>query len=141
MSIPDAIEALIATGDMTRAGRLTDSLATQGQRHDRPWALALSGRCQALLAAATGDLDQALAAAERALIEHERLPMPLELGRTLLVLGQLRAKARRASSGAETLRRAEATFAAIGAQDLGREGPSRSSPDRGASRTEGVDRH
>ena len=100
MSIPDAIEALIATGDLTRAGRLTDSLAALGQRHDRPWALALSGRCHALLAAATGDLDHALAAAERAIIEHERLPMPLELGRTLLVLGQLRATTRRASRGA-----------------------------------------
>ena len=116
MAIPDAIEALIARGDLPRAGRLTDSLAALGQRHDRPWALALSGRSRALLSAATGDLDQALAAAKQAVIEHERLPMPLELGRTLLVLGQLERRRGERRAARETLRRAEATFEAIGAQ-------------------------
>jgi DNA-binding CsgD family transcriptional regulator len=116
MPVPDAIEALIAAGDMTRASRLTESLATLGQRHDRPWALALSGRCRALLWAAAGDLDQAKAAAERALIDHERLPMPLELSRTLLVLGQLQRRRGERRAARETLRRAESTFAAIGAR-------------------------
>jgi DNA-binding CsgD family transcriptional regulator len=89
MSIPDAIEALVATGDLEAAGRLTGKLGDWGVRFDRPWALALSARSRALLLAATGELDAAQAAAEQALVEGERLPMPMERGRTLLVLGQL----------------------------------------------------
>jgi DNA-binding CsgD family transcriptional regulator len=114
MAIPDAIEAQIGTGDMIRAGRLTDALEALGERLDRPWALALSGRCRALIWAATGALDQAQAAAERALIDHERLPNPIELGRTLLVLGQLRRRRGERRSARETLRRAESIFEASG---------------------------
>jgi DNA-binding CsgD family transcriptional regulator len=116
MSIPDAIEALIATGEQARANGLTDRLAALGQKYDRAWAVALSGRCRALLWAASGDLDQAQAAAAQAVIEHERLPMPLELGRTLLVLGQLQRRRGQRRAARETLRRAESTFEAIGAR-------------------------
>ena len=42
--------------------------------------------------------------------------MPLELGRTLLVLGQLQRRRGERRAARETLRRAESTFAAIGAQ-------------------------
>jgi len=116
MSIPDAIEALVATGDHSRATGLTDKLVALGLKNDRPWALALSGRCRALLWAAAGDLDQAKASAEQALIDHDRLPMPLELGRTLLVLGQLQRRRGERRAARETLRRAESTFEAIGAR-------------------------
>src|SRR4030095_3573764 len=75
MSLPDGIEALIATGDIERASRLTDALAHCGRTFDRPWALATSGRCRALLFASAGDLVSAAAAAEQALIDHQRLPM------------------------------------------------------------------
>ena len=44
MSLPDAIEALIATGERERASRLTDGLASWGRKFDRPWALATAGR-------------------------------------------------------------------------------------------------
>jgi DNA-binding CsgD family transcriptional regulator len=117
MSIPDAIEALIATGDLTRAVRLTDGLETLGRKLDRPWALALAGRSRALLAAADGDLDEARARAEQALIAHERLPMPLELGRTLLVLGQIQRRRGERRAARETFRRAESTFDEIGARN------------------------
>jgi DNA-binding CsgD family transcriptional regulator len=115
LSLPDASEALIATGELERAARLTDALAGYGRAVDRPWALALSGRCRALLAAASGELDDAQAAAERALREHERLPMPFELARTLLVLGQLQRRRgeRRAARG--SLQRALALFERLGA--------------------------
>ena len=97
LSLPDAIEALIATGEPERAARSPKrSLAMAARSTAR--GRSLSGRCRALLAAASGELDDAQAAAEQALREHERLPMPFELARTLLVLGQLqrrRASARR----------------------------------------------
>jgi DNA-binding CsgD family transcriptional regulator len=115
MAIPNAIEALIATGDVHRAARLTDSLEELGKRNDRPWALALAGRSRALLWAAGGELDRAQDAAEQAVVEHARLPMPLELGRTLLALGQLQRRRGERRAARETLQRAEAIFDAAGA--------------------------
>src|SRR5215471_3757400 len=73
---PDAVEALIGVGRLEEAAALTDQLESNGRRLDRAWALALGARCQSLLLAATGDLDRAAEAAERALVEHQRLPMP-----------------------------------------------------------------
>jgi DNA-binding CsgD family transcriptional regulator len=115
MSLPDAIEAFVATGELERATRLTDALANWGRRFDRPWALATSGRCRALLHAAAGDLDSAVAAAGQALVEHARLPMPFELGRTLLVHGALLRRRGERRTGRETLQRALTIFEKVGA--------------------------
>jgi len=115
MSLPDAIEALVATGELDRAARLTDALAGCGRDFDRPWALATTGRCRALLQAAVGDLDSACAAAERALVEHERLAFPFELGRTVLVLGQLQRRRGERREARETLERALGIFDELGA--------------------------
>jgi DNA-binding CsgD family transcriptional regulator len=115
-SVPDAIEAFVATGELDRAARLTDALSDWGRKFDRPWALALSGRCRALLQAAAGDLGSAQTAAERALVEHERLPIPLELGRTLLVLGQLQRRRGERRAAQESLQHALAIFEQLGAR-------------------------
>jgi DNA-binding CsgD family transcriptional regulator len=113
--VPDAIEAFVATGELDRAERLTDALAQWGRRFARPWALALSGRCRALLHAAAGESASAQAAAERALVEHERLPMPLEVGRTLLILGQVQRRRGQRRAARESLERARALFEELGA--------------------------
>lgn len=115
MSLPDAIEALVATGELEHAGRLTAGLADWGRKFDRPWALALSARCQALLRAATDDLAAAESALQRALVEHQRLPMPFELARTLLVLGRLQRRMGQRRAARESLERAVALFDAMGA--------------------------
>jgi DNA-binding CsgD family transcriptional regulator len=115
-SIPEAVEALVTTGEVEQAARLTDALAAWGQTFDRPWALATSGRCRALLAAAAGDLEAAEAAAEQALVEHTRLGFPLEDGRTRLVLGQIQRRRRHERAARETLGEALATFERIGAR-------------------------
>jgi DNA-binding CsgD family transcriptional regulator len=101
MAVPDAIEALVAIGAVDRAARLTESLGELGRSYDRPWALALSWRCRALIDAEAGNLERAQASAEQSLVEHERLPMPFERARTLLVLGrvQRRRGERRAARG------------------------------------------
>jgi DNA-binding CsgD family transcriptional regulator len=114
-SVPDAIEAFVATGELDRAARLTDALADWGRKFDRPWALALSGRCRALLQAAAGELESAQTAAERALVEHERLPIPFELGRTLLVLGQVQRRHGERRAARESLQRALVLFEQLGA--------------------------
>ena len=75
---PDAVEALIGVGRLDEAATLLDQLESNGRRLDRAWALALGTRCRSLLLAAAGDLDAAAETAERALREHQRLPMPFE---------------------------------------------------------------
>jgi DNA-binding CsgD family transcriptional regulator len=115
MALPDAIEAFIATGELDRAKQLTDALQAFGRDFDRPWALATSGRCRALLEAALGRVEGACSAAEQALIDHKRLPMPFELARTQLVLGQLRRRGGERRAARDMLQRALATFEALGA--------------------------
>ena len=125
MALPDAIEALVATGEIERATRLTGALANCGRTFDRPWALATSGRCRALLLAAAGDLDGAVAAAEQALVEHERLPMPFELGadvaRARSAVAPPRRTPRRARGAAARARRSSKKSAP-------RSGPKRRAP-------------
>jgi DNA-binding CsgD family transcriptional regulator len=111
---PDAIEALIGAGRLEEAAVLADQLELNGRRLDRAWALALGARCRSLLLAATGDLDGATEAAERALSEHQRLPMPFERARTLLVLGQIQRRRRRKQAAAAALREAARIFGEVG---------------------------
>ncbi|MBM4382140.1 MAG: helix-turn-helix transcriptional regulator [Deltaproteobacteria bacterium] len=114
-ALPDALEALVATGEAERAARLTQAFEAWGRRFDRPWSLALAGRSRGLLLAAAGDLDGASAAIDEALVAHERLPMPFELARTLLVRGQIQRRRGERRAARATLERALALFRGIGA--------------------------
>lgn len=114
--LPDAAEALIGIGRLDDAQRLVDALEDNGRRLDRPWMLAVGARCRALLLAARGDLPGAVAAGERALTEHRRLSMPLELARTQLVVGRLRLRRRQYDAASAILSSALAAFERIGAQ-------------------------
>jgi DNA-binding CsgD family transcriptional regulator len=99
MFLPEEIEALIELGRLGQAEHLLGWLEAHAGRLDRALALAWAGRCRALLHAATGDLESALAAVERALAQHERVDVPLERARTLLVWGRvLRRAGRRAQA-------------------------------------------
>ena len=113
--VPDAIEALVALGELERADELLAVHEEKGRAMDRPWALATAARCQGLLAAARSDRPASMAAFERAMEQHARIDMPFELGRTLLALGEVqrRFKQRRAAGG--SLRAALETFRTLGA--------------------------
>lgn len=134
--LPDEIEALIALGDLERARSLIGMLDDRGRVLDRAWALAAAARCQSLLAAARGDLTAALESLEHALAQHERMSMPLELGRTLLVRGQLERRARQKAKASRSLHEALAIFERVGARlwasrtssELARLGLRRSAP-------------
>jgi DNA-binding CsgD family transcriptional regulator len=115
-SLPDDTEALIALGELDLAETQLEWLEERGRALDRPWALALAARSRGLLAAARGERRRALAAFERALTEHERLPMPFELGRTLLALGSVQRRAQQKRTGRETLERAVSIFEDLGAR-------------------------
>lgn len=112
--LPDAVEALIQLDRLDEAERLTEVLETNGHRLDRPWMLAVGARCRAMLLAGRGDVIAALATAELALAEHQRIPMPFERARSQLLLGQLQRRLRRRDAAATTLQGALETFQQLG---------------------------
>ena len=113
--LPDEIEALAMLGQESLAGACTQALQERGRSLDRPWALATAARCRAHLASVKGDHDGAQAACAEALSAHDRLPMPFELGRTLLVKGMTERRAKRKSAAAASFGRALAIFDHLGA--------------------------
>lgn len=113
--VPDEIEALVALGDLARAEDLTEWMDDVAEATQRPWTVATCARSRALIQAARNDLDEADATLERALVAHERLPMPLELGRTLLARGVVQRRMRRRAIARETLEHALALFEGRGA--------------------------
>src|SRR5262249_11430794 len=108
---PDAVETLVGLGEIGEAARLYVELEERGRRLDRPWGLATAARSEALIASARGENDAALAAAERALREHERLDWPFEHARTLLVTGTILRRLGRRRDAAAALDRSRAIFA------------------------------
>jgi DNA-binding CsgD family transcriptional regulator len=112
--LPDAIEALIQVGRLDDAERLIEVLERNGARLDRAWMLAVGIRGQAMLLAARGDVDAASAAANRALREHQRLPMPFELARTQLLVGQLQRRQKQREVASATLRESLSVFESLG---------------------------
>ena len=113
--VPDAIEALLGVGRLQDAGPLVDGLEAQGKRLGRPWALATGARCHGLLEAAAGDLAEAETALEHALTEHERLPQPFELARSLLAMGIVLRRSKQKRRARESLGRSLSIFEELGA--------------------------
>jgi DNA-binding CsgD family transcriptional regulator len=112
--VPDEVEALLTLGELEQAERLLEPFEQNGHALDRPWALATSARCRALLLAGRGDLQAAVAAVDRALAYHGQLPMPFELGRTLLAAGQIQRRLRQKRAARESLEQAKTTFDELG---------------------------
>lgn len=111
----DEVEAALALGDAGRAAAIVARLQEVAAVAPTPWLLCVGARCEGLLAAARGDPASALAAFERALREHERLPMPFERGRTLLAKGRLHRRRKEKRLADETLREALSVFESLGA--------------------------
>ncbi|HEY3208956.1 MAG TPA: AAA family ATPase [Actinomycetota bacterium] len=128
--LPNAAEVAIGLGELDRADRLTRQLEERGRALDSGWARATGARCRGLLLAARGDLAGALEVLEGALAEHGGMPVPLELGRTLLAKGRVERRAKRWRAARGSLGRAAEVFEGMGArlwteqarQELGRVG-------------------
>jgi DNA-binding CsgD family transcriptional regulator len=114
--VSDHVSALIEVGANDEATEVVEWLEERGRALDRPWAIAVAARSRALLAAAGGDFPAALEALDRALEAHERLPMPFERGRTLMVLGSIRRRARQKRPAREALEEAIQLFERLGAR-------------------------
>jgi ATP/maltotriose-dependent transcriptional regulator MalT len=112
---PDAIEAMIGIGQITESEPMIEKLEANGRRLDRPWLLATGARCRAMWWSAKGDVDRAMQTVTTALAEHDRIPMPFERARTLLLLGQLQRRQRLKQAAANTFAEAHAEFERMGA--------------------------
>jgi DNA-binding CsgD family transcriptional regulator len=110
----DAAEAFVGLGRLNEAQVLVEQLERNGHRLDRTWALALGARCRALLLAAQGEIDEAVEAAETALVYHQRLPMPFERARTQFVLGCIQRRRRQKRAAAVALQNAASVFDHLG---------------------------
>jgi DNA-binding CsgD family transcriptional regulator len=104
--LADAIESLVQLGRLDEAEPLVEALERNGRRVNRPWMLAAGARGRSMLLAARGDVDAAVDAAHRAMAEVERLPIPFERARTLLLLGQLQRRQRKKDDTSTTLQEA-----------------------------------
>lgn len=113
--VPDEVEALVALGRLEDADALLAPFEEAGRNLDRAWAIATGARCRALVLAARGDLAGASAAADEAVRMHDGLPLPFELGRTLLVRGTVQRRAKRKREARNTLTKALEIFEGLGA--------------------------
>jgi DNA-binding CsgD family transcriptional regulator len=105
----------VALGHLDEAEALLAPFEDAGRILDRAWAMATGARCRALVLAAQGDLQGASNAADEAVRHHERLPLPFELGRTLLVSGAVQRRAKRKREARDTLTQALEIFEGLGA--------------------------
>ena len=113
--VPDAVEALVEIGEPAVAAELLGWYEAAARTVGRSSAIALSVRCRGLLAAAAGDVEQAVDLLEEALHRLEDVPLPLERARTLLALGTGQRRARERRAARESLEAAAAAFGELGA--------------------------
>ena len=110
-----AVEALAGTGQTAEADALLVTFEERAERLGVAWEMAASARARGLVDAAAGHLDAAVQALKRAVTVGEGVAMPLELGRSLLALGEVQRRLQRKKDARETLTRALTIFGELGA--------------------------
>ncbi len=111
---PDAIAALAALKSFDEAEELTGQLDAAADAHHYPWSTAMAVRCRGLLRATRGETAAALELLHRALVEHQRLPMPFEEARTRLLLGSVLRRAGYRNDARRELEAARVMFDRLG---------------------------
>ena len=112
----DAIETLIALGELEQARAYLEPYEAHARRLGGRLAMEGVLRSRGLLAAAEGDLETALTSLERSLSEEGEPPWPFERARTLLCLGTVRRQAQQKKAAREALEQALAIFEELGAR-------------------------
>jgi DNA-binding CsgD family transcriptional regulator len=110
----DAIETLIALGELDEARVIVEWQEAQASRLGACLARGAAARGRGLLATLDGDVVEAVAAFEISL--RELAVYPFERARTLLALGTTHRKARRKRAAREKLEQALALFEELGAR-------------------------
>jgi DNA-binding CsgD family transcriptional regulator len=112
----DAIEMLVALGELDRARAYLEHYSRSADRLGSPLAKEGVLRCRGLLAAAEGDSEAALEAFDGVLDELPDPPWPFERARTRLSLGVVRRQAQQKRAAREDIEAALATFENLGAR-------------------------
>jgi DNA-binding CsgD family transcriptional regulator len=113
--LAEEIEALVTLGDLAKAEMFLAPFEQSACDLDRPWALAAAARLRGVLDAATGDDKAASVAFDLALAAHDRVPMPFERGRTLLLAGQAYRRHKQRGRARWALEEALSIFECLGA--------------------------
>jgi DNA-binding CsgD family transcriptional regulator len=113
--LPDLLDALVAVGELDEAEAIAGAAEERARSLDRAWALALSARTRAVVAAARGEAEDAFVTFEEALAEHARAEDPFQHARTLLALGKAQRRAKKRGAARATLEQALAAFERLGA--------------------------
>jgi DNA-binding CsgD family transcriptional regulator len=113
--VADYAESLIELGQLEGAAAILAWLEERGRTLGRPWALAAAARYRGSLTAAQGKIHEAVQLMDDAVAQHQSLPMPFELGRTLLLQGTIRRRAKQKRSAREALGQSLEIFDLLGA--------------------------
>jgi DNA-binding CsgD family transcriptional regulator len=108
-------EALLEVGRIDEAVDLLDRWEAAAARLGRERVLVQITRCRGLVAAARGDVEEALALLEQAVSEHEAVGDPFGGARALLALGIVRRRTRQKRDAREAIAAALEAFEMIGA--------------------------
>jgi DNA-binding CsgD family transcriptional regulator len=111
----DHAEVLLELGSIDQAVRLVDAWDEDAVRVRREWVLAHVRRCRGLVAAASGNVEQALVLLEQAVDEHEKVGDPFGRARALLGLGVVRRRARQKRPARIAIEEALKAFEDVGA--------------------------
>ena len=113
---PDHVELLLEVGRLDDADRLLETWAADAERVRREWVLAHVTRCRALVAAAQGEVDRAMALLDRAVAQHEAVGDPFGRARAVLALGVFRRRARQKRAARAAIQAALGSFERLGAE-------------------------
>jgi DNA-binding CsgD family transcriptional regulator len=108
-------EALLELGRIDEAVELLDRWEADAARLARERVLSQITRCRGLVAAARGEINEALALLEQAVAQHSGVDDPFGRARALLALGIMRRRDRRKREAREAIEAALTEFEAIGA--------------------------
>ena len=112
---PDHVELLLSQGRVNDAVALLEVWGTDAKRTGRDRVLADVTRCRGLVAAAGGDIQEAIALLEQALAEHATVDDPFGGARAQLALGTVRRRARQKSPARAATSAALEAFESLGA--------------------------
>ncbi len=134
----DHAELLLELGRVDEAVRLVDIWEEDAVRVRREWVLAQVTRCRGLVAAASGDVEPALALLGRAVDEHEQVGDPFGRARALLGLGVVRRRARQKRPARLAIEEALEAFEQISAAGWAERARAELGQIGGRRRTEGL---
>jgi len=111
----DLGQALVNLGRIDEARAIAAELLEIGTSAARPTLIGVGRRIEGLVEAAAGDLDKSVSCLQAAVTAHQASPFRLELGRSLLALGQTQRRRKARAEARQALDAALACFEAIGA--------------------------